>query len=64
MIRMNQRAGRFLTAWSPDAFAVNGIEQLAAESITGGRGGGNSCPSNPNTRGQMAAFIPKAFSLP
>ncbi len=39
------------------------IEQLAAENITGGCGGGNYCPSNPNTRGQMAVFIVKTFTL-
>jgi hypothetical protein len=39
------------------------IEQLAAEQITGGCGGGNYCPMNPNTRGQMAVFITKTFNL-
>ena len=39
------------------------IEQLAAEEITGGCGGGNYCPGNNNTRGQMAVFIVKTFSL-
>ena len=39
------------------------IEQLAAEQITGGCGGGNYCPGNPNTRGQMAVFITKTFDL-
>ena len=39
------------------------IEQLAAEEITGGCGGSNYCPLNPNTRGQMAVFIVKTFSL-
>jgi hypothetical protein len=39
------------------------VEQLAAESITAGCGGGNYCPSSPNTRGQMAAFITKTFNL-
>ena len=39
------------------------IEQLAAENITGGCGGGNYCPNNPNTRGQMAVFIVKSFGL-
>jgi hypothetical protein len=45
------------------AFAVNWIEQLAAEGITGGCGGGNYCPDNPNTRGQMAVFLAKTFGL-
>ncbi|HEY1434989.1 MAG TPA: S-layer homology domain-containing protein [Thermoanaerobaculia bacterium] len=46
----------------PSAFA-NWIEQLSAEGITGGCGGGNYCPGNPNTRGQMAVFITKTFGL-
>ena len=46
----------------PSTFA-NWIEQLGAEEITGGCGGGNYCPSNSNTRGQMAVFITKAFNL-
>lgn len=47
----------------PSAFA-DWIEQLAAENITGGCGGGNYCPGNPNTRGQMAVFLSKTFNLP
>ncbi len=39
------------------------IEQLAAEQITGGCGSGNYCPDGPNTRGQMAVFLVKTFSL-
>ena len=31
--------------------------------ITGGCGGGNYCPNNPNTRGQMAVFLVKTFGL-
>jgi len=46
----------------PSTFA-NWIEQLKAESITGGCGGGNYCPGNANTRGQMAVFIVKTFGL-
>ena len=45
------------------AFAVNWIEQLHAEGITGGCGGGNYCPNSPNTRGQMAVFLVKTFAL-
>ena len=30
------------------------VEQLFAEGITGGCGGGNDCPDNPSMRGQMA----------
>jgi len=46
----------------PSTFA-NWIEQLASESITGGCGGGNYCPANANTRGQMAVFLTKTFGL-
>ncbi|MEX0879784.1 MAG: S-layer homology domain-containing protein [Thermoanaerobaculia bacterium] len=55
--------GVFLDAPCPGPF-TDWIEQLAAEGITGGCGGGNYCPANPNTRGQMAAFLVGAFSLP
>ena len=41
-------AGSFAAAW---------IEDLATRSITGGCGGGNYCPTDPNTRGQMAVFL-------
>jgi len=40
------------------------IEQLGDEGITGGCGGGNYCPLNNVTRGQMAAFLVNTFSLP
>jgi S-layer homology domain len=39
------------------------IEALAAAGITGGCGGGNYCPDNPLTRGQMAVFLSKALGL-
>ncbi len=39
------------------------IEDLGARGITGGCGGGNFCPGDPNTRGQMAVFLTKAFGL-
>lgn len=39
------------------------VEALAASGITGGCGGGNFCPSNPLTRGQMAVFLSKALGL-
>jgi hypothetical protein len=54
--------GIFTDVACPSQFA-NWIEQLAAEQITGGCGGGNYCPLNPNTRGQMAVFITKTFNL-
>ncbi|MBI5297812.1 MAG: S-layer homology domain-containing protein [Chloroflexi bacterium] len=40
------------------------IEQLAAEGITGGCGGGKFCPQTPVTRAQMAVFLVAAFNLP
>jgi hypothetical protein len=55
--------GMFADVTCPSTFA-NWIEQLAAEQITGGCGGGNYCPLNNVTRGQMAAFLVKTFSLP
>ena len=55
-------AGIFGDVTCPSTFA-NWIEQLAAESITGGCGGGNYCPGNANTRGQMAVFLVKTFGL-
>ncbi len=39
------------------------IEALANLGVTGGCGGGNYCPNNPNTRGQMAVFLTKTFDL-
>jgi hypothetical protein len=55
-------AGVFPDVPCPSTFAA-WIEQLAAESITGGCGGGNYCPLANNTRGQMAVFISKTFNL-
>ena len=39
------------------------IEQLAAEGITVGCGGGDYCPDSANTRAQMAAFLAATFGL-
>ena len=39
------------------------VEALVAAGITAGCGGGNYCPGNPVTRGQMAVFIAKALGL-
>jgi len=55
-------AGIFGDVPCPSQFA-DWIEQLAAEQITGGCGGGNYCPGSNNTRGQMAVFIVKTFHL-
>ena len=54
--------GLFGDVECPSLFG-NFIEQLAAEGITGGCGGGNYCPNDPNTRGQMAVFLVKTFHL-
>lgn len=40
------------------------IEELANRGITLGCGGGNFCPDDPVTRGQMAAFIYRGWNLP
>jgi len=55
-------AGTFSDVACPSLFA-DWIEQLAAEQITGGCGGGNYCPSTNSTRGQMAVFVVKTFEL-
>ena len=47
-----------------DHWAAAWIKQLAAESITGGCGGGNYCPEDPVTRAQMAVFLVRTFNLP
>jgi len=44
-------------------WAAGWIEQLAAEGITAGCGGGNYCPESPVTRDQMAVFLVRTFSL-
>lgn len=46
--------GRFAAAW---------IENLAADGITAGCGGGNYCPDAPVTRDQMAVFLVRTFGL-
>jgi len=40
------------------------IEDLFNRGITAGCGGGNYCPNDPNTRGQMAVFLARTFNLP
>jgi hypothetical protein len=39
------------------------IEELAAEGVTAGCGGGGYCPNAPNTRGQMAVFLGRMFGM-
>jgi hypothetical protein len=43
------------------AFAAAWIEQLSAEGIAAGCGGGNFCPGSSVTRAQMAVFLLKAL---
>ena len=44
-------------------WAFQFIEALADSGITGGCGGGNYCPDNPITRGEMAVFLSAALGL-
>ncbi len=55
--------GGFADVSCPSNFA-DWIEQLAVEGVTAGCGGGNYCPQNAVTRGQMAAFLGQRLSLP
>ena len=57
--------GVFDDVLCPTAPAVNFIERLAAEQITGGCQASPPlyCPDNSSTRGQMAVFIVKTFNL-
>jgi hypothetical protein len=45
-------------------WAASWIEQLTAEGITSGCGGGNYCPEQPVSRAQMAVFLVRTFDLP
>jgi S-layer family protein len=40
------------------------IEELVRRGVTSGCGGGNYCPANGVTRGQMAVFLSTTFGLP
>ena len=55
--------GLFADVACPGQFA-DWIEQLAAEGVTSGCGGGNYCPGQPVTRAQMAIFLLKAKEGP
>ena len=46
------------------SFAADWIEQLAAEGVTSGCGGGNYCPNANVTRAEMAVFLVRTFHLP
>jgi hypothetical protein len=58
--------GVFADVVCPGDFAVNWIEQLYTEQVTGGclNNPLRYCPDNPNSRGEMAVFLVKTFSLP
>jgi len=58
--------GVFADVSCPDAFAVDWIEQLYDEQITGGclTNPLRYCPTNANSRGEMAVFQVKTFGLP
>ena len=56
-------SGDFPDVPCPSQFA-DWIEQLAAEGITGGCGGGNYCPTQAVRRDQMAAFLQNTFLFP
>jgi len=49
--------GQVFNDVATDSFAAAWIEQLSAEGITGGCGGGNYCPDAIVTRAQMAVFL-------
>jgi PKD domain-containing protein/all-beta uncharacterized protein/beta-propeller repeat-containing protein/S-layer family protein len=53
---------RFLDVALTSPFARH-IEEMAVRGITVGCGGGNYCPQATVTRGQMAAFLVRAFGL-
>ncbi len=48
----------------PTHFAFAPIQLMAAAGIAAGCGGGNFCPDNPVTRGQMAVFIESSLGNP
>ncbi len=54
-------SGVFADVPCPGGFAVDWIEQLALEGITGGCGGGDFCPNNAVRRDQMAVFLLKTL---
>ena len=54
--------GAFADVACPGLF-TDWIEDLASRGIAAGCGGGNFCPTNANTRGQMAPFLAKTFGL-
>ncbi|MBI3160913.1 MAG: S-layer homology domain-containing protein [Chloroflexi bacterium] len=57
-------SGAIFTDVPSSYWAAAWIEQLAADGITGGCGGGNYCPDANVTRAQMAVFLVNTFNLP
>jgi hypothetical protein len=57
-------SGDFADVACPGNPFADWIEQLAAEGITGGCGGGNYCPGQSVRRDQMAAFLFNTFQFP
>jgi len=55
--------GTVFTDVSASSFAAAWIEELATLGISSGCGGGKFCPTAVVSRGQMAAFLVKTFSL-
>ena len=55
--------GVFADVACPGGFAVDWIEQLAAEGITAGCGNGDYCPKQDVKRSQMAVFLSKTMNL-
>jgi S-layer homology domain len=53
-----------VTVASVGAAMCGFIEDLAAKGITSGCGGGNYCPNDPVSRGQMAVFLETAMGNP
>jgi hypothetical protein len=53
--------GIFADVACPGGFAVDWIEELFHDGVTGGCGGSDYCPDNPVTRSQMAVFLLKAL---
>ena len=47
-----------------DYWAAPWIEELARQGVTSGCGGGNYCPGQPITRGEMSVFLVVNFGLP
>jgi hypothetical protein len=56
--------GTVFTDVPANYWAARWIEQLAAEGISNGCGGGRFCPDQPITRAEMAVFLVANFHLP